>query len=78
MKALKDMGEAIELAIQECPASDVLSILASALVGLTVELVLRQKGDTDELITIDGVAQRAITIHPPKRTDAIQASKGGT
>ena len=78
MSALKDMGEAIERAIEECHVSDVLSMLASALVGLTVELVRRQGEDTNKPITIDGEAVRAITIHPPKRTDDIQAAKGET
>lgn len=66
MKALKYMGDAIERAIGECPAYDVLSILASAFVGLTVELVRRQGEDTDKPITINGGAQRDLTIHPPK------------
>ena len=66
MSALKTLGDAIERALEECPVSDVLSILTGYLVGLTVELVRRQGEDTNKSITLSGGDQRDITIAPPQ------------
>lgn len=64
--AIENLGAAIERALDEAPVSDVLSILTGAFVGLTVEVVRRQGHDVANAITVDGGAQRDITIHPPK------------
>jgi hypothetical protein len=77
MSALNDLGAAIERAIDECPVSDVLSILTGSLVGLTVELVRRQGEDVNKSITLNGGDQRDITISPPKATQRAAAQKGG-
>lgn len=66
MSALNDLGTAIERALDECPVSDVLSVLTGSFVGLTIELVRRQGCETDKDITIDGGMERNITIHAPK------------
>lgn len=66
MSALKALGKAIEQALDECPVSDVLSVLTGSLVGLTVELVRRQGEDINKAITLNGGDQRDITILPPK------------
>ncbi len=66
MSALQEMGNAISRALDECPASDVLSVLTGAFAGLTIELI-RQSGNNPDLdITIDGGNERNITIHAKK------------
>ena len=65
-EALENLGAAIERALDECPVSEVLSILTGSLVGLTVELVRRQGEDINKPITLNGGDQRDITISPPK------------
>lgn len=77
MTALKDLAAAIERALDECPVSDVLSILTGSLVGLTVELVRRQGADINKSITLNGGDQRDITISPPKEAQRAAAQKGG-
>lgn len=76
MIALKTLGGAIERALEECPVSDVLSILTGSLVGLAVELVRRQGEDTNKSITLSGGDQRDITIGPPKAAQRAAAQKG--
>lgn len=66
MSALTDMGDAISRALVECPASDVLSVITGSFVGLTIELIRQSGNDPDKEITIDGGAQRDITIHAKK------------
>lgn len=64
--ALDAMGHAIERALEEAPASDVLSVLTGSFVGLTIELLRRQGHEPDRDIRIDGGPNRDITIHAPK------------
>lgn len=66
MSAIHKLSAAIELALDEAPVADVLSILTGAFVGLTIELVRRQGHDVSKQIKVDGGQQRDITIHPPK------------
>lgn len=68
MSAISSLRAAIELALDEAPVSEVLSILTGAFVGLTVELVSRQDHDASKEIKVDGGKQRDITIHPEKAT----------
>lgn len=68
-KALERMGDAISRALEQEPAADVLSVITSVFVSLTVELVRRQGHDTSKPITVDGGKQRDITIHAPKEAD---------
>lgn len=63
---LTKLGAAIEQALDEAPAADVLTILTGAFVGLTIELCRRQGADVTLPIKIDGGPQRDVTIHPPK------------
>ncbi|ABM33484.1 hypothetical protein QRO08_12705 [Paracidovorax citrulli] len=70
MSALSDLGDAIERALDECPVSDVLSILIGAFVGVTVEMVRRQGEDPTKAITIDGGIQRDVTISETKKGGA--------
>ena len=64
MSAAHDrLGSAITTALDELPASDVLSILTGSFVGLTLELLRRQGHDTSKAVKIDGGKQRDITIH---------------
>ena len=67
MSALTDMGAAIEHALEECPATDVLSIITGTFVSLTVELCRRQGLDVNRQIRVDGGKQRDVTIHEPKK-----------
>lgn len=67
MRALEMIGDAIADALEECPATEVLSVLTGAFVGLTVELVRRSGGDPDSKeIKLEGGIGRDITIHLPK------------
>ena len=66
LSALEDLGDAISDALDECPAADVLSVLISALVGLTVELVRRQGHDATMSITLAGGEQRDVIISAAK------------
>lgn len=66
MSALDDIGKAIKLALEECPTADVLSVITGTFVGLTVELCRRNGHDAAKQITIDGGANRDITIHAKK------------
>lgn len=75
---LAAMGEAIENALDACNVADVLSIITSAFVGLTVELVRRQGEDTNKPIIIDGGDQRDVTIHPPKPAQQTQGGSDAT
>ncbi|WP_434717171.1 hypothetical protein P5X00_35870 [Paraburkholderia sp. A2RO-4L] len=68
--AIGKLGAAIEQALSEAPAADVLSILTGAFVGLTVELVRRQGHDVTREIKVDGGPNRDITIHAPKAPSA--------
>ena len=64
--AIAALGSAIEHALEEAPASEVLAVLAGAFVGLTVELLRRHGHDVTKEIKIDGGQHRDITIHSPK------------
>lgn len=64
---MEKLGDAIQAALSEAPAADVLSILTGSMVGLVVELMRRQGLDASQLINIDGGQSRDITIHPEKR-----------
>lgn len=64
--SIEKLGQAIEEALDEAPISDVLSVLTSAFVGVTLAVCRRQGHDTNLPITIDGGEQRDVTIHPPK------------
>lgn len=64
--AIDKLGEAIETALSEAPAADVLSVLTASLVGLTVELARRAGHDESKPIKIDGGNQRDVTIHERK------------
>ena len=66
MSAIENLGAAIERALDECSVQDVLSLLTGSFFGLTVELVRRQGHDVNKQITVDGGAERDITIHSPK------------
>lgn len=67
--AIEQLGRAIEEALDEAPLSDVLSILTSAFVGVTLAVCKQQGHDTNLPIKIDGGEQRDVTIHPPKEPD---------
>lgn len=74
MSASNDLGDAIGLALDKYPVADVLSVITGAFVGLTVELVRVNCGnEIDKPITVNGGAQRDITIHPPKTAKAQEA-----
>lgn len=64
--AIDALSAALEMAVDEAPIADVLSVLTGVFVGLTVELVRRQGLDVSREIKIDGGRQRDITIHPAK------------
>lgn len=66
MSALTEMAKSIERALDECPASDVLTVITGIFVGLSEELVRRQGFDASEQIFINGGDQRDITIHAKK------------
>lgn len=68
--ALAKMGKAIEAALEESGASQVLAVLTGCFVGLVVEVVRRHEGEASALkeIKIDGGKQRDITIHASKET----------
>lgn len=66
MSALEGLGDAIADALDECPATDVLSVLTGALVGLAVELVRRQGLDATKSITLAGGEQRDVIISAQK------------
>lgn len=76
MSKVGKLGAAIERALDECPVSEVLSVLTGALVGLSVELVRRKGHDISKEIRLDGGDQRDITIHPPKHAQRTQDQKG--
>lgn len=71
---VQPLRDAIDLALKECPVSDVLSVLTGSLVGLSVELVRRNGHDINKEIKLDGGAQRDITISAPKT--AAHAAQG--
>jgi len=62
-QALSNLGTAIELALAQEAASDVLSVLTGAFVGLTTELVRRQGHDESKKIKVNSGGGRGITIH---------------
>lgn len=64
--AIEKLGAAIEQALADAPASDVLSILTGSFVSLTLELLRRQGHDVNKEVKIDGGSKRDITIHAPK------------
>lgn len=64
--AIEKLGTAIVQALNEAPATDVLSILTGSFVSLTLELLRRQGHDVTTAIKIDGGSERDITIHAPK------------
>ena len=66
--SLEKMSAAISKALDECPVSEVLTVLTGCFVGLTVELVRRNGHDINKEIKVDGGEQRDITIHAPKGT----------
>lgn len=66
MSALDNLANAITNALDEAPAADVLTVIAGAFVGLTVEMVRRAGHDVSKAITVDGGKQRDITIHASK------------
>lgn len=66
MIEIDKLAIAIERALDKSPVADVLSVLTTAFVGLTVELVRRQGHDVRKEIKVDGGKQRDITIHAPK------------
>jgi hypothetical protein len=63
--ALGKISAAIEQALADAPAADVLAIITGAFVGLTVEMLRRQGLDSSKEIMIDGYPNRKITIHAP-------------
>jgi len=73
MDAIDNLRASIDLALDQSPVSDVLSVLTGALVGLSVELVRRQGHDVSLPITLDGGSQRNVTIHAPKATPSTTA-----
>lgn len=75
MSAIDNLASAIEAALDEAPAAEVLSIITGVFVGLTVELCRRQGHDVALPITVDGRASRDITIHSPKATGRGQHEK---
>ncbi|ERJ39116.1 hypothetical protein L810_6353 [Burkholderia sp. AU4i] len=75
MSAIEKLGAAIEAALDEAPASDVLSVLTGAFVGLAVELVRRHGHDVAKEITVNGGQQRDITIHAPKEPGDVDVLK---
>ncbi|MBN3833655.1 hypothetical protein [Burkholderia sp. Ac-20344] len=75
MSAIEKLGAAIESALDEAPASDVLSVLTGAFVGLVVELVRREGHDAAREIKVNGGPQRDITIHAPKELGDIDVLK---
>jgi hypothetical protein len=70
--AIKNMAEAIERALDEAPTEDVLSLITSVFVGLTVFAVTQNGQDGNKEIKIDGGSRRDITIHA-KRMQANQS-----
>jgi len=73
--AIKRLGTAIEQALDEAPASDVLCILTGSFVSLTLELLRRQGHDVAKEIKIDGGSERDITIHAAKDLAAPSATE---
>lgn len=66
---IEKLGQTIEEDLDELPVSDVLSVLISAFVGVTLAVCKQQGHDTNLPIKIDGGEQRDVTIHPPKGPD---------
>ena len=66
MNDIKKLADAITTALKSCPTADVLSVLTSSFVSLTIELVRRSGNDVDKEVKIDGGKMRDITIHAPK------------
>ena len=66
LKGIDKLGTAILEALDEAPVSDVLTILTSSFVSLTLELVRLEGHDTNLPVKIDGGPNRDITIHAPK------------
>lgn len=64
--AIERLGDAISLALDEAPVSDVLAVLTGAFVALTIEIGRRQGYDTSQKIEVSGGQERDITIHAPK------------
>lgn len=73
--AIEKLGTAIVQALDEAPATDVLSILTGSFVSLTLELLRRQGHDVAQPIKIDGGSERDITIHAPKDLAAPSATE---
>lgn len=64
--AIEALGAAVERALDECPVSDVLSVITGTFVSLTVELVRRRGHDISREIKVDGGPNRDVTIHAAK------------
>lgn len=64
--ALEKLGAAIEHALDEVPAADVLGLLTGAFVSLTLALARQQGFDVCNEVKVDGGRERDITIHAPK------------
>ncbi len=69
--ALTDLGNAIERALDECQASDVMSVLACSLIGLATALVHQKGEDHTKAIVLQAGDQRDVTI------SAVKPVKGG-
>lgn len=67
-ESLEKMSAAISKALEDCPVSDVLTVLTGCFVGLTVEMVRRNGHDINKEIKVDGGGKRDITIHALKGT----------
>lgn len=65
-EALDGIHDSIMEALNVVPASDVLSLLTGAFVGLASEVLRREGHDADKEIKIDGGLSRDITIHAKK------------
>jgi hypothetical protein len=65
--AIETLGDAITTALDNADISDVLALLTGTFVGITLEIVRREGGDTGKLIRLDGGENRDITIHEPKK-----------
>ena len=67
---IEELGLAIEQALEECPTSEVLSVITGSFVALVVEVTRRAGHDTNTNIVItDPNNERDITIHKPKVSD---------
>lgn len=75
-KAHDDFSAAFDRFLDEVGIADAMTVATGMFVSLVVGY-LKQKGeDTSKTITIEGVRQRDVTIHPPKTAQsATKAAK---